>query len=161
MDTTYPSGSEDHSFDYSKITDNIYIGSDLCKGHFCPIHSEQFKALGVTAEINLTAEHKEIPPDHMDIYAWIPVVDQKAPSLDQLEMGSLIIDQTVSKGKTIYVHCKEGHGRGPTMVAAYFIRFKGMDVEAAISTIKQKRLAIHPEEEQLKALEQFRQKWLK
>ena len=161
MDITNSLASEDHSFDYSKITDTIYIGSDLCKGHVCPIHSEQFKTLGVTAEINLTAEHKEIPPDHKDIYAWIPVEDQKAPSLDQLELSTSIIDQMVSKGKTIYIHCKEGYGRSPTMVAAYFIRFKGMAVEAAISTIKQKRPGIHPEDVQLKALEQFHQKWLK
>ena len=154
-------GSEDHSFDYSKITDNIYIGSDLCKGTFCPIHSEQFKALGVTAEINLTAEHKEIPPDHMDIYAWIPVEDRKAPTLDQLEVGTSIIGQMVSKGKTIYIHCKIGHGRSPTMVAAYLIRFKGMEVDEAVSLVGQKRPAIHLEDEQLGVLEAFRQKWLK
>jgi len=155
-----PQGGDDHSFDYSKITDNIYIGSDLCKGHVCPIHSKQFKALGVTSEINLTAEHKEIPPDHMDIYAWIPVVDQKAPSQDQLELGTSLIDQTVSKGKNIFVHCKVGHGRSPTMVAAYFIRYKGMGVEEAIATVAEKRSEIHLEDEQKVALEVFRQKWL-
>jgi protein-tyrosine phosphatase len=161
MDTSEPRAGEDHSFDYSKITDNIYIGSDLCKGNVCPIHSEQFMALGVTAEINLTAEHKEIPPDQMDIYAWIPVEDKKAPSQDQLEVGTSIIDQVVSKGKTIYIHCKIGHGRSPTMVAAYFIRYKGMDVNQAISAIKQGRPEVHPEEEQIKALEEFAQKWSK
>jgi protein-tyrosine phosphatase len=161
MDTSDPRAGEDHSFDYSKITDNIYIGSDLCKGNVCPIHSEQFRALGVTAEINLTAEHKESPPDHMDIYAWIPVVDQTAPTQDQLTVGSSIIDQMVSGGKTIYVHCKDGHGRGPTMVAAYFVRFKGMEVGEAISTIKKERPVIHLEDEQLKALEEFAQKWSK
>jgi len=160
MDNTTSRAGEDHSFDYSKITDNIFIGSDLCKGHVCPIHSEQFRALGVASEINLTAEHKEIPPDRMDIYAWIPVIDQKAPSQDQLEVGSLLIDTTVSKGKNIYVHCKEGHGRSPTMVAAYFIRYKGMEVEEAIAAVKVKRPDIHLEDEQKEALEKFSQKWL-
>src|SRR3990172_6055779 len=161
MDITNSVGSEDHSFDYSKITDNIYIGSDLCKGHVCPIHSQQFKELGVTAEINLTAEHKETPPDHMDIYAWIPVEDRKAPSPDQLEVGTSIIDQMVARGKKIYIHCKVGHGRSPTMVAAYFIRFKGMDVNQALLAVREKRPEIHPEDEQLKALEEFRLKWSK
>jgi atypical dual specificity phosphatase len=156
-----PGGSDDHSFDYSKITDNIYIGSDLCKGNVCPIHAGQFKALGVRAEINLTAEHKETPPDEMDIYAWIPVKDHMAPSPGQFDLGASIIDQIVSKGKTIYVHCKVGHGRSPTMVAAYLIRYKGMGVDEAISFIAASRPGIHPEDLQKEALVAFQQKWSK
>ena len=153
--------NEDHLFDYSKITENIYIGSDLCKGDVCPIHSQQFKSLGVNAEINLTAEHKEIPPDNIDFYSWMPVPDQNPPSPIQMAIGTSLIDEIVRAGKMIYVHCKAGHGRSPTLVAAYFIRYKGMTVDEAISYIRSQRPAVHLEDIQKEALSEFAKKWLK
>lgn len=151
-----PAGRNDgHTADYSKITDKIYLGSNLCKGNVCPIHGKEFKKLGVTAEINLSFERKEIPPDEVDIYSWIPVVDGYPPTQKQLVMGSGIINESVNCGTTIYVHCTNGHGRGPTMVAAYFIRYKNMSVNEANDFIKSKRPEIHIEERQWKALEQF------
>lgn len=153
--------NDDHFFDYSKITDNIYIGSDLCKGNVCPIHSGQFRTLGVNAEINLTAEHKEIPPDDIDFYIWMPVEDHQSPSTDQFLVGTSIIDQVINQGKTIYVHCKAGHGRSPTLVAAYFIRFKGMSPTEAISYVSSQRLGVHFEDAQKEALIEFSHKWSK
>lgn len=151
-----PKGRNDgHEADYSKITDRICLGSNLCKGNVCPIHGKEFKKLGVTAEINLSYENKEIPPDEMDIYAWIPVVDGYPPTQKQLVIGSGIINESVECGATIYVHCTNGHGRGPTMVAAYLIRYKNMSFDEANDFIKNKRPEIHIEERQRKALEKF------
>ena len=148
-----------HSFDYSRITPNIYIGSDLCRGNYCPIHSEDFKKLGVCAEINLKAESKEIPPDNIDIYAWLPVADGKSPTYDQLLIGSSIINEAVENGNIIYVHCQHGHGRSPTLVSAYFIRYKKMTVDEAINAISQKRPEIHLEDAQIEELRKFEEKW--
>ena len=163
MDTNIqPKGRNDlHIFDYSKITDNLYIGSDLCKGAVCPIHGPEFMALGILVELNLSAERKEIPPDGIDIYSWLPVPDGYPPTPEQLDIGSAIINQAVSEGKNIYVHCKNGHARSPTMVASYLIRFKGMGVDDAIDMIKAKRPEIHVEDNQRQALEEFKKKWLK
>ena len=157
-----PKGRNDsHRFDYSKITKNIYIGSDLCKGGVCPIHGEDFKRLGVCVEINLSAERKETPPDDIDSYTWMPVVDGYAPSPDQLDTGTTIMDQAIKNGKTVYVHCRNGHGRSPTMVAAYFIRYQNKSVEEAIGLVKQKRPEIHIENTQKKTLKTFKTKWSK
>jgi protein-tyrosine phosphatase len=147
-----------HTFDYSKITENIYIGSDLCKGNYCPIHGEDFKKLGVCAEINLKAESKEVPPDDINIYAWLPVKNKHAPSPDQLVIGSSLINEAVENGNTIYVHCKFGHGRSPALVAAYFIRYKGMSVDEAIKFISNKRPEVHVENRQRKALIKFKKR---
>lgn len=152
---------DDHVFDYSKITDKIYIGSDLCKGRVCPAHSEEFKTLGVCVELNLSAEKKEIPPDDIDSYSWVPVVDGYAPSQDQLDIGTSIINQAVENGETVYVHCKNGHGRSPTMVAAYLIRYKNMKIDKAIDFIGKRRPEIHIENTQKKALNEFVRRWSK
>ncbi|HLE49008.1 MAG TPA: dual specificity protein phosphatase [Patescibacteria group bacterium] len=152
-DTVHP-----HTIDYSMITPNIYIGSDLCRGSYCPIHGEDFKKLGVCAEINLKAESKEIPPDEINIYAWLPVKDKEAPSYDQLKIGSAIIYEAVSNGNIIYVHCSQGHGRSPTMVASYFIRYQKMSVADAILGISKKRPEVHIEDVQKEELEKFKAK---
>lgn len=140
---------------YSKITDNIYVGSDFCCGRDCKDHTEEFKKLGVSVEITLTAEKKEVPPDNLDLYCWMPIVDEYPPTSDQFDMGVAIINLAVKNGKTVYVHCANGHGRSPTMVAAYLIRHKNMSVDEAIDYIKKRRSEIHIEDSQLKALEKF------
>lgn len=162
MKNLKPKGrDDDHVFDYSKITNRIYIGSDLCKGSVCLVHSDEFKRIGVCAEINLSIERKEIPPEEIDVYSWIPVVDGYAPTPDQLDIGTTIIHQVVKGGKTVYVHCKNGHGRSPTLVAAYLIRYKKMGVEEATKFIAEKRPEIHIEKIQKKSLRDFEKKWLK
>ena len=150
--------NDDHIFDYSKIDELIYIGSDLCRGGRCALHSDEFKRLGVCVELNLSAEKKEIPPDNIDIYGWIPVVDGYAPTLDQLFLGTAIINESVENGNTIYVHCKNGHGRSPTMIAAYYVRYKGFEIADAVKKIKDIRGEIHVEDYQVKALQEFKSK---
>lgn len=146
---------EGHSTEYSKITEQIYIGSDLCRGPTCPVHTEEFKKLGVCGEINLEVEHPELPPKSIDVYLWIPTEDHRAPSGDQLMIGTAAMKQMVELGNTVYVHCKNGHGRSPTLVAAYLIRYEGKTVEEAIETVRVKRPEVHLEEGQVAALREF------
>ena len=54
----------------------------------------------------------------------------------------------------MYVHCKAGHGRSPTLVAAYLV-LKGMSAKDAIATVRRKRPGIHPTALQVKALAKF------
>lgn len=88
----------------------------------------------------------------IDMMLWLPTVDGYAPSMDKLIVGAHFIDNAIWRGKNIYVHCKNGHGRAPTLVAAYFIFKKGMSPEAAIKFIKSKRSVVHLNKEQMSAL---------
>ena len=144
-----------HDIDYSQITDQIYIGSDLCNGLVCPIHGEEFKKLGICGEINLEEEHPETPPKNLDAYLWLPVIDKQAPRLDQLLLGSAVIKEMVLLDNKIYIHCRNGHGRSPTLVAAYLMRYQKMTARQAVEFIKSKRSQIHIEGAQTKALEEF------
>lgn len=143
------------SLDYNKINDYIYLGSDFCCGRDCKDHKEEFEKLGVKVEIVLTIEEKETPPDNLELYCWIPVVDKKAPTKKQLDLGTSIINQSVINKQIVYVHCMNGHGRSPTMLAAYYIRYEGYKVNEATEVIKKKRSEVHLEEEQVKALRAF------
>lgn len=143
--------------DYSQITDQIFIGSDLCKGLSCPIHTQEFERLGICGEINLEIEHAEMPPKNIDAYLWLPVVDRESPTLDQFMIGTSAIAEMVKLKNKIYVHCKNGHGRSPTLVAAYLIRFENKTVEQALEFIKSKRGEIHLEDVQKEALIKFQE----
>lgn len=151
--------NDGHLMEYSQITDLIYIGSDLCDGLVCPIHGKEFEELGICGEVNLEEEHPETPPKHLDAYLWLPVKDGEAPRPDQLMIGTAAINEMVGQNNVVYVHCKNGHGRSPTLVAAYLIRYKGKSIEEAIQLIASKRPEVHIEDTQRQALEQFASKW--
>ena len=152
-----PKGRNDsHKFDYSQITDQIYIGSDFCKGGVCLLHGEEFKKLGIQIEINLSQENNELPPKDMGVgYVWLPVADGYAPSLAQLSIGTSVMHEAINAGKKVYIHCRNGHGRSPTLIAAYLIRHKKMSLEEALKLIYEKRPESHVEDSQLKGLENF------
>jgi len=157
-----PMGRNDrHVVDYSQITKHIIVGSNLCDRQICPIHGQEFKDLDVCVEINLDNQRREIPPEQLESYTWIPVIDGHAPRQVQLDIGSAIMDIAAKNNKKVYIHCKNGHARGPTMVVAYFIKYKGMTVSEAEQKIKDKRPEIHIEDIQRKALDVFEKKWLK
>lgn len=160
--TVLPQGRNDtHVFDYSLINNQIYIGSDLCKGGVCFLHEEEFKQLGVSVEINLSFENNELPPKNVEGYLCLPVVDGYAPNDMQLLIGSSAINDVVRNGMKVYVHCRNGHGRSPALVTAYLMRYKGMSLDEAAFVIKTKRPESHLEEAQMKALTNFKDRWLK
>lgn len=136
--------------DFNYITDGIYIGTNQC----CQTHfDERLKKEGITADISLEEDRLDAPFG-VDFYVWIPVINHTPPTPDQLEFGISILDKLISMGKKIYVHCKNGHGRAPTLVAAYLIS-KGQSPESAEAFVKSKRFSIHFEEAQRQALLDF------
>ncbi len=148
--------NDDHIFDFSKITDQIYIGSDLCKGGICKIHAEEFKRLGVSFELNLSHEENELPPKDISLgYLWLPVVDGYAPTQEQFDIGTSAIHEAVKNGGVVYVHCKNGHARSPSMVVAYLTRYQGHTLEDALRLVKEKRSEVHIEPSQKEALRKF------
>lgn len=136
---------------YNRITPQIYIGTNLC----CFNHFAQLLKLGVSVDIDLENERVErFSGKTIAMMLWLPTVDGHAPSMEKLIAGVHFIDAVVERGKTVYVHCKNGHGRAPTLVAAYLV-FKGMRPEAAEKFIKAKRKVVHLNQEQMTALKKF------
>ena len=136
--------------EYDYITDGMYIGTNqCCRTHF----DETLKKKGITAVISLE-KGKVDTPFGVDFYSWIPVEDHTPPTMDQLAFGVSALAKLVSLHQKIYVHCQNGHGRAPTLVAAYLIR-KGESPGDAEEFIKSRRPAIHLEDSQREALIKF------
>ncbi|GAF85563.1 unnamed protein product [marine sediment metagenome] len=138
-------------FEYNQIDDHIFIGTNMC----CQTHfDEKLLEKDISADISLEEERLD-SPFGAKFFTWIPTKDHTPPDQDQLKFGIDTINSLTKLGKKMYIHCKNGHGRAPSLVAAYYIS-QGMDVEEAIKKIQSKRKSIHLEGVQIKALEKFK-----
>lgn len=147
MSNLHPQTKE---LEYNYIADGIYIGTNLC----CQTHfDEKLRREGIEADISLEEERVDAPFG-VALYVWIPIKNHAAPTQEQLDFGVSVLEKLVAMGKKVYVHCQNGHGRTPTLVAAYLIK-QGKGIDEAIAFIKSKRPAIHLEKVQKKSLVEF------
>lgn len=137
--------------EYSKINQYIYIGTNFC----CQRHFDKsLLKKGITADISLE-ETRIDTPFGVKYYLWLPVKNHYPPTMYQFLVGVSCIDNTVKSKNKVYVHCKNGHGRAPTLVAAYLIS-KGMSVKESIDFLKSKRAGVNIHPRQLHALKKLK-----
>jgi protein-tyrosine phosphatase len=135
---------------YSQIDEHVFLGSNFC----CQEHFDKdLLAKGVTTEISLQREHVDAPFG-VKAFLWLPVLDGHAPTEYQLRLGIQALDAAVRHRQKVYVHCRNGHGRGPTMVIAYYIS-KGKSFKEARDFVSSKRPEVHLGEDQVEALKDF------
>jgi hypothetical protein len=145
-----PKHPETKQLEYNYITDGIFLGTNgCCKAHF----DEGLSKKGITADISLEGERVD-GAQGVESYLWLPVPDKTAPSQSQLQLGVTAMKKLRKMNEKIYVHCRNGHGRAPTLVAAYLICM-GMSMGEALELIKRKRPSIHLRDVQLEALKKF------
>lgn len=137
--------------EYSKINQYIYIGTNFC----CQKHFDKsLLKKGITADISLE-EIKIDTPFGVKCYLWLPVKDHYPPTMYQFLIGVSCIDNAIKTKNRLYVHCKNGHGRAPTLIAAYFVS-QGMSVDKVIALLKSKRAGVNLRPAQLNALRKFK-----
>lgn len=140
--------------EFSKITPYIFLGTSMC----CQEHFDaKLIKRGIRADISLEYKHIDAPHG-TGYFLWLPTKDHKAPSLKILKLGADALDELVKSKIKTYVHCKQGHGRSPTLVTAYFI-LNGKSWKEAFKFIKSKRPSVHLTKAQVKALRNFGKKF--
>ncbi len=124
---------------YNKITDFLYAGNNMC----CQTHFEiELLAKGITADISLELERLD-NPQGVSYFLWFPWAEDTAPSIGLIKLALRIIDNLEEQKVKTYVHCKNGHGRTSTLLAAYFIYKQGLSVNEALTTVKERRPSMH------------------
>lgn len=134
---------------FNQITDTFWLGSNMC----CSLHNETLLKLGFEADIDLEEARPEAPP-RTKIYLWLPTPDHQAPSQDQLRLGVAAATELARRQIKTYLHCKNGHGRAPTLMTAYLMA-TGKTLDEAFNFIKARRPVVHLNDIQRSALEQF------
>lgn len=140
----------------SKITPHLFLG-----GQFGPKGVDTFKKLGITGVVNMrmTPYRKNLALKKVAVL-HLPTPDQHAPKLEDLEKGVVFMQREIDKGGNVYVHCRYGEGRGPSMAIAYLIS-QGMTYDDAYTFVKKVRTFIKPTPPQIKRLREFEKKHVK
>ena len=93
---------------------------------------------GDPAKREANAREENYCAAHSVGYHYLPIKDFKEATNDQFVEGVAFIERCVAARKRVLVHCGEGRGRSPSVVAAYLV-FKGYGVDDALHLIKSKR----------------------
>ena len=135
------------------ITADLFLGSQ-----YNLLGLKKLKGLGITAIVNMRTHsiYEESQYEGFK-YLHLPTIDNTPPTMQDLIKGADFIDAEIKNGGKVYVHCRQGLGRGPTMAIAYLIKL-GTTYEDAFNLIKKIRTFIDPRPEQivrLKELEKY------
>lgn len=138
-------------FTFQEVTEGLYLGSTPWREE----DKEELYENDIRCIISLEGENDKAPVG-AELFLWLPLVDNTAPTMDQLRIGIRTIDELLRLGKRVFVHCRFGVGRAPTMVAAHFVKH-GMSVEEAVAYVHKVRPLANPLPEQLERLEEYRE----
>jgi predicted protein tyrosine phosphatase len=139
---------------YSEVTPQIFVGPQFRKNG-----RRMLEQAGITNSINLRLEYDDAARGlALAGHCYLPTVDDAAPSLEHLAEGVRFIEEVVSRGEKVYIHCAGGVGRAPTMAAAYLVT-QGMAADEAYACVIRARPFINPTRVQTSQLELFAQHW--
>lgn len=134
----------------SQITAHLFLGSQ-----YNLVGLKKLKALGITAIVNMRMHNNYTNAVHQGIkYLHLPTVDNASPPIEVLIKGADFIDEEIKHNGKVYVHCRQGLGRGPTMAMAYLIKI-GMTYPEAYTMIRKVRKFINPRPGQIKRLKEL------
>ena len=125
----------DRPTNFSWVTEGKLAGSGL------PVNEEEFKWL-IDKGIKSIVTVREVPLpskwfDGGEIdYLHLTVEDYGAPSVEVMDEAVNYIDNKISNGKPVLVHCAAGKGRTGAVLAAYLIKKENFTAEQAIEKIR-------------------------
>ncbi len=141
-------GNSPHRF--TRVAPGLYVGGQHTRRGL-----ERLTTAGVTAIVSLRDEYDDKQGRRAPKrYLYLPTVDNTPPRLEDLRQGVAFIHEEINRGGSVYVHCRSGVGRAPTMAAAYLVS-TGLTPAEAWARIRAARPFIRPNRRQREQLERF------
>ena len=135
---------------HCQITADLFLGSQ-----YNQVGLRKMKALGITAIINMRMHSVYTEAQYEGFhYLHLPTPDNTPPPLDVLIKGADFAGAEIKNGGKVYIHCRQGLGRGPTMTIAYLLK-TGLTVTDAVALIKNARPFINPRPGQIERLKEL------
>ena len=106
-----------------------------------PYQIEELKELGIDSILNLGLELEplaEFEREEGFEVLHVPLVDEEAPDLEELERILEWLDEAIYLGKRVLIHCRFGVGRTGTLLYSYLLR-RGWGQKRTKKLIKQLR----------------------
>ena len=122
-----------------------WITSDLAVGYAPMSYAEldSIRSQGIDAIVNLCAEfcdlHEIEEAKGFEVY-YLPILDEAAPDMEEMEKGLAWMDEAIYLGKKVLIHCRHGIGRTGTFLTSYLLR-KGLGLKLASKKLKHTRAA--------------------
>ena len=135
---------------YSRINNQIALGMQPKYLGYYYLKKNKYKYI-----LNLRNIKDNNHKNKYFIFKNIRIKEYKVPTKKQLNDGADYINNVIKSNKKIFIHCREGVSRAPLFLAAYFIKYKNMNIREALDVIRAKRSFINILPNQIKILKKF------
>ena len=125
------------TYEITWITEQLAVG-------YAPLSYtalDDIRESGIEAIVNLCGEYcdlHEIQQKSGFEVHYLPIADECAPDIGELQTAIDWVDQIIWQGKKVLVHCRFGVGRTGTFVTAYLLSI-GLDLKGASKLLKKTR----------------------
>jgi len=103
------------------VTDQLAVGA----APMSYVHLDGLRDAGIGAILNLCGEFCDLHDIEcaagFEVY-HMPLADEEAPELAELEKALAWLDEAIYLGKKVLIHCRHGIGRTGTVLNAYLLR---------------------------------------
>uniref|UniRef100_A0A3B4GR79 Dual specificity protein phosphatase n=2 Tax=Haplochromini TaxID=319058 RepID=A0A3B4GR79_9CICH len=133
---------------FHEVYPRIYVGNQEMH-RFVATNVMRLKRLGITHILNAAEGNSFMHVNtSAEFYAGTGIIYHGIPASDTdhfdisiyFEEAADFIEKALAyKNKKVYVHCREGYSRSPTLVIAYLMLQQNMDIHTALAMIRQKR----------------------
>lgn len=125
-----------------KPTNFSWVIEGMLAGSGMPTSREEMdwvRENGIKAVLTLTEE--SLPEQWLNNidYLHVPTVNGSSPDIENIEKAVDFVDKNLKNNKSVMVHCAAGKGRTGTILVAYMMKFRGMNVKGAIEEVRSLR----------------------
>lgn len=139
---TYCGQHIDTRYDINRVLPNLFIGNKKVA-----MNIEQLKSYGVTHIVNCAEELEHIKNkyDSKISCLWIPLYDSEMENITEYIKKSVkFIDNAISNGHKVLVHCAAGISRSSSIIIAYMMYKDNMSFDTALAHVKTVRPCCRP-----------------